>query len=87
MPAAPEVPQGLRQIGAAEVLTELNAQKLRVAQGDIGIAREVAVDLKGEKQRCEQQRPAAAGRHIGPGRVHICRGFFGKDCVLLSDTK
>ena len=61
MPAAPEVLRAGGEVGEVEVQRELEAQALGDAAGDVGVAREVAVDLEREGVD-RQQRQAAVDR-------------------------
>ena len=58
MPAAPEIPDALRPVGALEVLREAEAQHLPEANGHIGVPGEVKIDLEGVAHRPE---PGVAG--------------------------
>src|SRR5690606_446579 len=53
--AGPELGGAARQIRAAEILHELNAEQERNADGDVGVAGEVAIDLEGEEINADQQ--------------------------------
>ena len=64
VPAAPEVAHRRRQVGAAEVLHEVDAEQARRADGDVAVAGEVAEDLEGEEEDRDDDREAA-----------ICAGF------------
>ena len=58
MPAPPEVRYGHSEIRALKVLHQLKAHDLRRADGDIGIARKVTVNLKREENRRNQHSRA-----------------------------
>ena len=47
VPAAPELGDALRHIGGVEVLGKAETQHARQADGHVGIAREVKIDLEG----------------------------------------
>ena len=46
MPPPPEFLNGLGKVGRIEVFEQMNAQHFRSADGHIGVAREVAIDLQ-----------------------------------------
>ena len=48
VPALPEVGWRLRQVGREEVARELDAEQLGQTARDVGVGREVAIDLRGE---------------------------------------
>ena len=48
MPTAPEFLDGARHIGHIEVLHQADAHDTGAADGDVGVTREVTVDLYGE---------------------------------------
>ena len=50
VPAGPVVPEGTREKGPAEVAQQVEPQDLRRADRDVGIGREVAVDLEAEEE-------------------------------------
>jgi hypothetical protein len=52
---APELRGGEREVGPAEVIHEAQAEEQRDADGNIGVAREVAVDLEGEEVDADQE--------------------------------
>ena len=70
VPAAPEIADARREVRRVEVLHQVEAEDLRRADRDHGIAAEVAVDLQRERQRRQQQRDASEGRVIIPDSVH-----------------
>ena len=63
MPAAPEFRDVAAQIRYLEILYQPDAEKLGASDGDVGIAREVAVNLEGEE--------------YGPQQVYVPRQAVG----------
>ena len=82
VPPPPELFDGLGEVGAVEVLHQLEAQHFGGAPGDVGIGGEVAVDLEGEG-RCGHQEgaPALALGGVVDG-VHQHRQVVGDDHLL-----
>ena len=83
MPAPPEVLQGERHVGAVEVLRQLVAEQQREADRHVRVAREVAVDLRGE--RVERERDLGArvrGGVVVDGVDHVA-GELVSDHGLL----
>ena len=58
MPPPPEFLDGLSEIGRIKVFRQIDAQHFRRADGHIGVARKVAVDLQGIDQSGEHQEDA-----------------------------
>ena len=79
MPARPEIADARRQIRRVEVLHQVEAEDLRRADRDHGIAAEVAVDLQRKGQRRQQQRHTAECGVIVPDCVHEDRRPVGDD--------
>ena len=65
VPPSPEVGDGGGQVGVVEVFQELKAQHATQADGHVGVAREIEVDVQG------------VGQHQEPGGQH--RGLGGVD--------
>lgn len=63
VPSAPELRQGSREVGMVEVGVKVEAEQLRHADGHVGIAAEVEVELKRIADRAEPRRPA--GKRTG----------------------
>src|ERR1035438_2838178 len=55
MPPRPELADGPREIGRLKILHEVDPIDPGNAAGDVGITREVAINLQGEKVSREQQ--------------------------------
>ncbi len=64
MPAAPEFPDGEREIRAFEICHQLNAEQSGTADGDIGITGEITVYFDGEHQRCNKEGQSYIGLRI-----------------------
>ena len=69
VPTAPELRNGFRQIGLTEVLHQVEAQYTGGSDGDIGIAGEVAVDLKRKRVHADEALHAGQRRRIAPEDV------------------
>ena len=50
MPSSPEIRDGGGQVGVVEVLQKLKAQHATQADGHVGVAREIEVDVQGVGQ-------------------------------------
>ena len=55
VPAPPEVLERQRPVGGVEVLREADAEQQRAADGDVGVAGEVGVDLDGVGVDADEQ--------------------------------
>ena len=69
VPPAPELTYVAREIRVAEVLHQAEPEEARRADGDVGIAREIAVNLEREQHCPYQQRAARQRGVIGEDRV------------------
>ena len=54
MPSVPEIPYARRKVRSIEILTELKAHHPCSTYSNVGIARKVAIDLHGKKNRCKK---------------------------------
>jgi len=64
VPPAPELGDVPREIGISEIATELESKKTCATDGDIRIAREIAVDLESEEEGTEEQCYTGGLLHI-----------------------
>ena len=55
VPAAPELGDVAAEVGHVEVAHQLDPEQLRRSDGDVGIAREVAINLESEEDGSEQK--------------------------------
>ena len=58
VPPSPELCDVAREVGVGEVAHQVDAEEAGGTDGDVGVAGEVAVDLKGEEERPQHQRAA-----------------------------
>ena len=70
VPAPPELSNVATEIGIVEVAHQPNAKQLGHTDGDIGIAREVGVDLEGEEHGRQRQSGTVVGRLVPEDLVH-----------------
>ena len=68
VPAAPELGDVAAEIRHVEVAHQLDSEQLRRSDGDVRIAREVAIDLEGEEDGGKKQSASAL---LGVGRKHL----------------
>ena len=59
VPPAPELGDVATEVGYVEVAHQLDPEELRRSDGDVGVAREVAVDLESEEDGGEEQGASA----------------------------
>jgi len=55
----PEVPDRFCQVGQVEVLHQPESQDMGAAYCYVGVSAEVAVNLEGEEEGCEEQSASA----------------------------
>ena len=55
MPFTPELPDTARKVRAFEILHQFDSKQSGGAQGDVGIAGEVTVNLYGKEKGCQTQ--------------------------------
>ena len=84
VPAAPEVAEAGRAVRAAEVLREDVTHQQREPDRHVGVAGEVAVDLRRVRVRGEQRRPALAyaSGTAKTGSTTVAREVVGDDHLL-----
>lgn len=58
VPPPPELCDVAREVGVGEVAHQVDAEEAGGTDGDVGVAGEVAVDLKGEEEGSQHQRAA-----------------------------
>ena len=75
MPAPPELGDGARGIGQAEILRVFEAEDAAHADGHIGIAGKIEIDLKGIEHDAE---PGRGGRRRGGAAVQDLRGDLAR---------
>ena len=68
MPPAPELGDVAAEIRHVEVAHQLDPEKLRRSDGDVGVAREVTIDLESEEDGREQK---CASRLLRVSRKHL----------------
>ena len=66
MPAAPKLGNALGKVGAVEVAHQTDAEKLGRAHSHVGIAREIAVNLKGKAENAHPK--VGGGNGVGVGK-------------------
>ena len=59
VPPAPELGDVATEVGHVEVAHQLDPEKLRRSDGDVGVAREVAIDLESEEDGSKEQGTSA----------------------------
>jgi len=79
VPAPPEFGDGAREIGPVEILLQIKAEGSRHPDGDVGIARKIAVDLEGKKERSHQIGRPAVGVGVVKDGVDIDGQPVGHD--------
>src|SRR5438093_10004681 len=57
VPSRPELAEAARKVRAIEVDPEIETEDSRQADGDVRVAGEIAVDLKGVQVDADEQRP------------------------------
>lgn len=82
MPTAPELRNVPAEIRHVEVAHQLDAEQLRRSDGDVAIARKVAVNLEGEEDGGKQKRASALLRVSRENLVHIHRAVVGHHNLL-----
>src|SRR5690606_18406869 len=82
VPPPPELPDGLREVRAPEVLHEVVPHHLRRADGDVGVPREVAVDLEREEVRRDEDGPAVVDLWAPVDLADVDREAVGDDELL-----
>src|SRR5690606_29610567 len=73
MPAPPEFRDALAEVRAAEVAHEIHAHHTCRTDRDVAVAAEIAIDLYGEEQGCQN-----VGRTIM--RTHVVVHMIGHGC-------
>ena len=79
MPATPELGDGRRAVWPIEVLGKGEAEHPREADGHVGVAREVEIDLGGVR---EDPKPRAGGRDLVVGQG---KNAIGDERDLIGD--
>jgi hypothetical protein len=83
VPAPPEIAQRQRHVGTIEVLRQLVAEQQREADRHVGIAREVAVDLRREAVEGERELRGRVRVRVAVDRVDHAPGeLVGDHCLL-----
>ena len=83
VPTAPEFGGAERLVGAVEVLRQAESHEERHADGDVGIAREVGVNLQGVgEQRDEVLEAGKQERCIENAVDEVCREVVAQDNLL-----
>ena len=82
MPAPPEHLQRGGEVWILEVLGEPQIEELGRPDGDIGVAREVAVDLDGVEDGREKEGETIGRAHVGPDVVHLEADVVGDEHLL-----
>lgn len=83
VPAAPEVRRVLRFERRVEVLLELITEQQRQADGHVGVAREVAIELEGEAEPAEQILHAGVEHGVVEHAVdEVAADVVGDDYLL-----
>lgn len=82
VPSAPELGDVAAEVRAGEVLPEADAEELRRADGHVGVAGEVGVDLEGVEDGSKQERAAGLRLNIGPDLVNVLGAAVGDDDFL-----
>ena len=87
VPAAPELADVRGGVGLAEVLGQVEAEQQRQPAGQVGVAAEVEVDLRGvRQQRQQQRRPAVLLGHL-EGVAHQMGGQIAGQHQLLGHPR
>lgn len=71
MPSPPEIGDGYSQIGPFEIRHQVEAHYFGTANGNIGIAAKVAINLEGEKESRQQQGDAIMIGEIIVSNIHV----------------
>ena len=87
VPAAPERLEAVGEIGRVEIDRELEAQQQRAADRDVGVGREVAVDLQGVGVHAHERVEGAEFLRHGEERVREVRGEVVRDDHLLEEPR
>ncbi len=82
MPSAPELCHIAREIREGEVSHQPKAEQPCRPDCNIGVSREVSVDLEGEQNATHKQRNAALVRVIAPNLIHDGGAVVGNDHFL-----
>ena len=82
MPPAPELRDATAEVGRVEVAHQPDPEQLRRPDGNVAVAREVAVNLEREQQRRQQQRAPRMVRVAREHLVHIHRAVVGHHHLL-----
>src|SRR4051812_48882861 len=82
MPAPPEFTDALGKIGIGKVADQFEAQQLRNTDRDVRVAGKVAVNLKRETERRQNQLRAIERRGIRERGVHDRREIVRNDHLL-----
>ena len=87
VPTAPKLSNVAAEIRHVEVAHQLYSKQLGRAYGNVGIAREVAVDLEGEKDGSKKQGASALVCVGRENLVHIHRAVVGYHYLLEQAPK
>ena len=82
MPTAPEFGNVATEVWHVEVAHQSDAEQFGTSDGDIAVAREVAVNLDGKERRRNNQVDTALAGDIAPNLVHIDRAVVGHHYLL-----
>ncbi len=86
MPAPPEILQGTGRVRGVEVDGKPDPEEQRQADGDVGVAAEIAVDLHGVAPGGEQRLERRVLRGRGEDGGHDGTGHVGGDHDLLEEA-
>ena len=87
VPATPELGDVTGEVGDVEVAHETHAEEFRRTDGDVGVAREVTVDLKREEQGADNQFSTAFGGIVRKNLVAGGGASVGDDHLFEKSPK
>ena len=87
VPATPELGDVAAEVRHVEVAHQLDTEKLRRPDGDVGVARKITINLEGEEDGGEQKRASTLGLVGGENLVHIHRAIVGHHDLLEQAPK
>src|SRR5215204_946149 len=78
MPTRPEISYRRREVGPVEVLHQPESHDARGTSGNVRVAREITVNLKGEKVRSDDERNAGVFEGLVIDQIN-------RNCESVSD--
>ena len=85
VPARPELLDGGCRLGVIEVFHKTNAHNSRAADGNIGVAGEVAINLHGKEEGRNYDTGCGGACHLVINRIYVKRDNVG-DANLLEEA-